>query len=100
MAKHSPVFHMSKNSFVPRFVFIYVTVYLWVCLCHRYVGAYHGQKRTSDPLELELLAIELADNGCWEPNLQSSARAGSSLDLGCWEPKLMSSARAGSSLDI
>jgi hypothetical protein len=49
---------MSENSFYPRFVFIYVSVHLWVCLCHRDVGAHQGQKTTSDPLELELLAIE------------------------------------------
>lgn len=78
---HFSAFHMSQNSFFPRFIFIHACVSLWICLCHRYVGAHQGQKRASDPLGLESPAVELADHGCWEPKLMSSTRAGSSLSL-------------------
>ena len=56
-----------------KFEFRIYFLCVWLCCLHVYLctvympGAFRGQKRASDPLELELTVV-VSHYGCWESN--------------------------------
>lgn len=59
----------NRNPLTNLLLFVYDSVPVHLSVSTQCVwGAFRGQKRTMEPLELSLEAVEAAQYGCWESN--------------------------------